>query len=412
MSSTPTFVILGASLAGAKAAETLRTEGFEGRVVLLGEEQVRPYERPPLSKDYLRGEVGWDAAFVHDASFYEKNDIDLRLSTRATSLDTKDRVVGLASGEVIGYDAVLIATGAVPRRLEVPGAELQGVHHLRQLDDSDRIREAIRGAGRVVVVGAGWIGCEVAASARQMGAEVAMVATSQVPLGHAIGPQLGEFYRDVHLDHGVEMHLETSIRALRGDGSVGEVELSDGTTLSADVVVAGLGVTPRVELAESAGLTLDNGVRTTEHLAASAPGVFAAGDVANAWHPVLHRNVRLEHWSSALNQGPVAARNMLGRPTPYVKIPYFYSDQYDISMEYSGLAIEWDRLVFRGDPKNREFIAFWLKDRRLLAGMNVNVWDVADPIATLVASGRQLDADLLTDPDVDLADLAAKGSSK
>jgi 3-phenylpropionate/trans-cinnamate dioxygenase ferredoxin reductase subunit len=153
-------------------------------------------------------------------------------------------------------------------------------------------------------------------------------------------------------------------------------------------------------------------VRTTEHLAASAPGVFAAGDVANAWHPVLHRNVRLEHWSSALNQGPVAARNMLGRPTPYVKIPYFYSDQYDISMEYSGLAIEWDRLVFRGDPKNREFIAFWLKDRRLLAGMNVNVWDVADPIATLVASGRQLDADLLTDPDVDLADLAAKGSSK
>jgi 3-phenylpropionate/trans-cinnamate dioxygenase ferredoxin reductase subunit len=412
LSSTPTFVILGASLAGAKAAETLRTEGFEGRVVLLGEEQVRPYERPPLSKDYLRGEVGRDAAFVHDASFYEKNDIDLRLSTRATSLDTKDRVVGLASGEVIGYDAVLIATGAVPRRLEVPGAELQGVHHLRQLDDSDRIREAIRGAGRVVVVGAGWIGCEVAASARQMGAEVAMVATSQVPLGHAIGPQLGEFYRDVHLDHGVEMHLETSIRALRGDGSVGEVELSDGTTLSADVVVAGLGVTPRVELAESAGLTLDNGVRTTEHLAASAPGVFAAGDVANAWHPVLHRNVRLEHWSSALNQGPVAARNMLGRPTPYVKIPYFYSDQYDISMEYSGLAIEWDRLVFRGDPKNREFIAFWLKDRRLLAGMNVNVWDVADPIATLVASGRQLDADLLTDPDVDLADLAAKGSSK
>jgi 3-phenylpropionate/trans-cinnamate dioxygenase ferredoxin reductase subunit len=412
LSSTPTFVILGASLAGAKAAETLRTEGFEGRVVLLGEEQVRPYERPPLSKDYLRGEVGRDAAFVHDASFYEKNDIDLRLSTRATSLDTKDRVVGLASGEAIGYDAVLIATGAVPRRLEVPGAELQGVHHLRQLDDSDRIREAIRGAGRVVVVGAGWIGCEVAASARQMGAEVAMVATSQVPLGHAIGPQLGEFYRDVHLDHGVEMHLETSIRALRGDGSVGEVELSDGTTLSADVVVAGLGVTPRVELAESAGLTLDNGVRTTKHLAASAPGVFAAGDVANAWHPVLHRNVRLEHWSSALNQGPVAARNMLGRPTPYVKIPYFYSDQYDISMEYSGLAIEWDRLVFRGDPKNREFIAFWLKDRRLLAGMNVNVWDVADPIATLVASGRQLDADLLTDPDVDLADLAAKGSSK
>jgi 3-phenylpropionate/trans-cinnamate dioxygenase ferredoxin reductase subunit len=408
LSSRPTFVIIGASLAGASAAETLRTEGFEGRVVLIGEEDVRPYERPPLSKDYLRGEVGTDAAFVHDASFYEKNEIDLRLSSRVTSLDTRNRVVDLASGESVGYDAVLIATGAVPRPLAIPGANLEGVHYLRQLADSDRIREGIRSAGRVVVIGAGWIGCEVAASARQMGAEVAMVATSRVPLGRALGPELGEFYRDVHLEHGVEMHLGTGVRALRGNGSVGEVVLADGQALAADLVVVGLGVVPRAELADGADLTLDNGVLTSEYLAASAPGVFAAGDVANAWHPTLQRNVRLEHWSSALNQGPVAARNMLGRPTPYVKIPYFYSDQYDIGMEHSGLATEWDRLVFRGDPKSREFIAFWLKDGRLLAGMNVNVWDVAEPIATIVASRQELDADLLTDPDVDLADLVGK----
>jgi 3-phenylpropionate/trans-cinnamate dioxygenase ferredoxin reductase subunit len=408
LSPTQTFVIVGASLAGAKAAETLRTEGFDGRVILIGEEEVRPYERPPLSKDYLRGEVGRDKAFVHDASFYEENDIDLRLSSRVTSLDAKNRSVELASGEGIPYDSVLLATGAAPRPLAAPGADLDGVRYLRRIDDSDGIREAIRSAGRVVVIGAGWIGCEVAASARQMGAEVAMVATSRVPLGRALGPELGEFYRDVHLDNGVEMHLGTGVQALRGNGAVGEVMLADGTTLGADLVVVGLGVAPRVELADAAGLTLDNGVLTSEYLSASAPGVFAAGDVANAWHPIQQQNVRLEHWSSALNQGPVAARNMLGRPAPYDRIPYFYSDQYDVGMEYSGLATEWDRLVFRGDPKTREFIAFWLKEGRLQAGMNVNVWDVADQIATLVASGRRLDADALSDPDVDLADLAAQ----
>src|SRR5205823_5040546 len=234
-------------------------------------------------------------------------------------------------------------------------ANLDGVHYLRQLGDSDRIGEAIRRAGRVVVIGAGWIGCEVAASARQMGADVAMVATSPVPLRHAIGPELGEFYREVHVERGVEMHLGIGVRALRGNGSVSEVVLADGRTLPADLVVAGLGVVPRDELADAAGLTLDNGVLTSEHLAASAPGVFAAGDVANAWHPTLQRHIRLEHWSSALNQGPVAASNMLGRATPYEKIPYFYSDQYDIGMEYSGHATEWDRVVFRGDPGSREF---------------------------------------------------------
>ena len=408
MTSRPTFVIVGASLAGAKAAETLRTEGFEGRVILIGEEDVRPYERPPLSKDYLRGESGRDKVFVHDESFYEDNDIDLRLSSRVTSLDTKDRVVELDSGETIGYDAVLIATGATPRPLAIPGANLDGVHYLRQVGDSDRIREAIRGAGHLVVVGAGWIGCEVAASARQPGADVTMVATSTVPLERVIGQELGGFYRDVHLEHGVEMHLGMGVRALRGNGSVDEVVLADGRTLSADLVVVGLGVVPRVELADAAGLTLDNGVLTSEHLTASTPGVFAAGDVANAWHPTLQQNIRLEHWSSALNQGPVAARNMLGRPTPYTKIPYFYSDQYDIGMEYSGHATEWDQLVFRGDPGSREFIAFWLEEGRLRAGMNVNVWDVTEPIATLVASRRHVDATSLSDPKVDLAELAQK----
>ncbi len=400
------FVIIGASLAGAKAAETLREEGFDGRITLIGEEPVRPYERPPLSKEYLQGKAEADVAFVHDPAYYDKHDIDLRLSTAVHGLEPAGREVVLASGERIGYDAVLLATGARPRRLAVPGADLAGVHYLRTMADAERLRAAITGANRVVVIGAGWIGCEVAASARQLGADVAVVELGWLPLERVLGPELGAFYRDVHADQGVELHFGAGIEALRGGGRVEEVRLADGTALPADVVLAGVGVVPRVELAEAAGLALDNGVVTDECLAASAAGVFAAGDVASAWHPLFARRIRLEHWSSALNQGPAAARNMLGRRTPYERIPYFYSDQYDVGMEYSGYAPGWDQVVFRGDPAGREFIAFWLKDGRVVAGMNVNVWDVADSIAALVAAGGQVDLSRLLDPDVELATLA------
>jgi 3-phenylpropionate/trans-cinnamate dioxygenase ferredoxin reductase component len=400
------FVIIGASLAGAKAAATLREEGFDGRVALIGEEPVRPYERPPLSKEYLQGRAEADVAFVHDPAYYDKHDIDLRLSTPVRGLDPAGREVVLASGERLGYDAVLLATGATPRRLAVPGADVAGVHYLRTMADAERLRAAITAASRVVVIGGGWIGCEVAASTRQLGADVALVELGRLPLQRVLGPELGAFYRDVHADHGVELHFGAGIEALRGAGRVEEVRLADGTVLAADVVVAGVGVTPRVELAEAGGLALDNGVVTDEYLAASAAGVFAAGDVASAWHPVFARRIRLEHWSSALNQGPAAARNMLGRRTPYEQIPYFYSDQYDVGMEYSGYAAGWDQVVFRGDPAGREFIAFWLKDGRVVAGMNVNVWDVADSIAALVAAGGHVDLSRLLDPDVELATLA------
>ena len=400
------FVIIGASLAGAKAAQTLREEGFDGKIVLIGEEPVRPYERPVLSKDFLQGKADADAAFVHDPGYYDQHDIDLRLSTRVSGLEPRHREVVLASGERLGYDAVLLATGAAPRRLPVPGAGLAGVHYLRNLPDAERLRAAITGAARVVVIGAGWIGCEVAASARHLGADVAMVELGRLPLERVLGPELGAFYRDVHADHGVELHFGAGVEAVRGGDRVEQVQLTDGTALAADVVVAGVGVSPRVELAEAAGLALDNGIVTDEYLAASAAGVFAAGDVASAWHPVFARRIRLEHWSSALNQGPAAARNMLGSRTPYQQIPYFYSDQYDVGMEYSGYAPGWDQVVFRGDPAGREFIAFWLKDGRVVAGMNVNVWDVADPIAALVAAGGRVDLSRLLDPDVELAALA------
>jgi 3-phenylpropionate/trans-cinnamate dioxygenase ferredoxin reductase component len=405
MTDARTFIIVGASLAGAKAAQTLRDEGFDGKVILLGDEPVRPYERPPLSKEYLQGKADLDKVFVHDEDYYEKHDIDLRESTHVQALDPSKQEVVLASGEHLAYDALLLTTGAEPRHLTVPGSDLEGVLYLRTVADSDRLQSAIRAAGRVVVIGGGWIGCEVAASARQLGAEVVVVEAADLPLERALGPELGAFYRDVHADHGVEWCLGHGVAELRGSPRADEVRLVDDTVVRGDLIVVGVGVTPRTALAEEAGLKLENGVATDEFLESSVPGVFAAGDLANAWHPLLNARIRLEHWSAALNQGPVAAKNMLGTPTPYEKIPYFFSDQYDVGMEYSGYAVDWDQIVYRGDPGTREFVAFWLKGDRLLAGMAVNIWDMADPIADLVAAQRPVDVSRLRDPDVELANV-------
>jgi 3-phenylpropionate/trans-cinnamate dioxygenase ferredoxin reductase component len=403
MSDEWTFLVVGASLAGARAAQTLREEGFEGRIVLVGDEPVRPYQRPPLSKEYLQGRAGLDKVFVHDEAYYREHDIDLRLSTHVDALDTKTREIVLASGGRLAYDAVLLTTGAEPRQLTVPGSELEGVHSLRTLADSDRLRAAIAAATRVVVIGGGWIGCEVAAAARLAGTEVAVVEAGALPLERALGPELGAFYRDLHADHGVEWHLASGVTEVRGSTRAEEVRLVDGTVLRGDLFVSGVGVAPRTALAAGAGLTVDNGVVTDEFLRTSAPGVFAAGDVASAWHPLLHSRIRLEHWSSALNQGPVAAKNMLGMQLAYERIPYFFSDQYDVGMEYSGHAVDWDQIVYRGDPATRDFVAFWLKADVLLAGMAVNTWDMADPIAALVAGQRPVDVDRLRDPDVELS---------
>jgi 3-phenylpropionate/trans-cinnamate dioxygenase ferredoxin reductase subunit len=405
MSDPRRFVIVGASLAGAKAAETLRKEGFEGSVALVGEEPERPYERPPLSKEYLRGEAGPEKLYVHAEGFYEAQGIDLRLSSSVTSLDVGDQSVSLASGERLGYDSLLLCTGARPRRLALPGAELPGVYYLRDMASSATLREAIKAASRAVIVGAGWIGCEVAASARQLGAEVAIVEVAQLPLQKVLGPEMGQFYRNVHRDHGVEMHFGVAPEAVVGSAAAEGVRLADGRTVPGDIVIVGTGAEPRVELAEQGSLETGNGVLTDEYFETSRPGVFAAGDVANSFHPLFGERVRLEHWSAARNQGPAAARNMLGRHEPYTRVPYFYSDQYDVGMEYSGHAPSWDEVIIRGDVDGREFIAFWVKDGRVAAGMNVNIWDVSGQISDLVASRRPVGTKKLADPDVDLASL-------
>ena len=403
---SPTFVIVGAGMAGGKAVETLREEGFDGRVVLLGAEPERPYERPPLSKDYLRGEAERSSVYLQeDAGWYGEHDVELRTAAHVASLDVAARAVVLADDERIDYDALLLATGAEPRRPPIPGTDLEGVHVLRTLEDSDALRGVLDAGGRLVVVGAGWIGCEVSASARQRGMDVALVEPQSVPLEGVLGPELGAFYRDVHADHGVQLHLRTGVEAIEGDGRAERVRTSDGTVLDCTAVLVAVGVAPRTGLADGV-LDVDNGILVDASLRASADGVFAAGDVANHDHPLFGR-LRVEHWANALEQGPSAARAMLGSDVVYDRVPYFFSDQYDVGMEYAGHSLPGDEVVFRGDPATREFIAFWMRDGRVTAGMNVNVWDVNEHLQELVRSGASVDPDRVRDPDVPLDELAS-----
>jgi 3-phenylpropionate/trans-cinnamate dioxygenase ferredoxin reductase component len=408
MSETQTHVIVGAGLAGAKAAEALREEGFEGRIVLIGEEREQPYERPPLSKDYLRGESPREKAHVHPDGFYADRDIELRTGTIVEAIDVGTREVALAGGERVAYDRLLLTTGAEPRRLPVDGAELDGVHYLRELADADLLAALLgEGSGRMVVIGAGWIGAEVAASARQKGLDVTVVERAEVPLEHVLGPEVGRIYADVHRDHGAELVTGASLDRFEGADRVERVRLEDGRTLDCDFVVVGVGVAPRTRLAEQAGIEVDNGIVVSDRLETNVGGVFAAGDVANAQHPFYGRRLRVEHWANALNQPAAAARAMLDKPGRYERLPYFFSDQYDVGMEYSGYAVDWDEVVFRGDIDGREFIAFWLDSGRVVAGMNVNVWEVTDPIQALIRAGRSVPVERLRDPDVPLEELSA-----
>lgn len=411
MAANPAFVIVGAGLAGAKAAETLRDEGFDGPIALLGEENERPYERPPLSKGYLQGKEERETAFVHPSGWYAEHGVDLRMGTTVTAIDPAAHEVTLSDGDRVGYAKLLLTTGSSPRRLPLPGADLDGVLLLRRFADSDRIKETFESASRVVVIGAGWIGLETAAAARAAGLEVTVLETAELPLLHVLGREAARIFARLHTDHGVELRCGVQVSEITGtDGRVTGVLLADGSRLDTDAVIVGVGITPNTQLAAAAGLEVDNGVRVDAHLRASHPDIHAAGDVANAFHPLLGKHIRVEHWANALNQPRTAAKTMLGQDVTYDRVPYFFTDQYDLGMEYTGYAEPggYDRVVFRGSTETREFIAFWLAEGRVLAGMNVNVWDVTDPIRDLVTSGRAVDADELADPGVPLTDLLAR----
>jgi 3-phenylpropionate/trans-cinnamate dioxygenase ferredoxin reductase subunit len=405
-----TYVIVGASLAGAKAAEALRAEGFDGPVVMLGEETERPYERPPLSKDYLLGKAERDTIYVHPADWYEQHDVDLRLGDAVTAVDPAGHEVRLASGGRVGYARLLLATGSSPRRLPVPGADLDGVLYLRRVGDSDRLKAAFAAGGKVVVIGGGWIGLETAAAARAAGAEVTVLEAAELPLLRVLGPEVAQVFATLHREHGVDLRCGVKVAAVTGrDGRVAGVELSDGSVIPADVVVAGVGITPNVGLAVAAGLAEANGIQVSAALQSTDPDIFAAGDVASAFHPVLARHIRVEHWANALHQPQAAARAMLGQEVSYDRMPYFFTDQYDLGMEYSGYVEpgHYDEVVFRGDPQRREFIAFWLgSGGRVLAGMNVNVWDATEAIQALVRARTPVNTTALSDLATPLAELA------
>lgn len=413
MPGEPAYVIIGASLAGAKAAETLREEGFTGSIVLLGSELELPYERPPLSKGYLLGKADKASIYVHDEHWYPGHHIDLQLGVTASAIDRGAKRVGLASGGSIGYDRLLLAMGAHPRRLDLPGGDLDGVHYLRTAADSEALATALAvppgEETRVVILGAGWIGLEVAAAAREKGCAVTVLEPEPTALHRQLGPELGDYFAGLHRSHGVQFRFgETATELHNGvDGRVTGVRTSGGADLPADVVVVAIGAAPSVALAEAAGLEVANGVLTDAALRTSDPDVFAAGDVASVAHPLLGRRVRVEHWANALNGGPAAARSMLGQEVSYDRVPYYFSDQYDLGMECSGLPEPgyYDQVVYRGERGSAEFIAFWLQGGCVVAGMNVNVWDVTDGIQALIRAGyagQQADPGRLADPLVPL----------
>jgi 3-phenylpropionate/trans-cinnamate dioxygenase ferredoxin reductase subunit len=411
MNAAGAYVIVGASLAGAKAAETLRGEGFDGPLMLIGDENERPYERPPLSKGYLLGSDAREKIYVHPPQWYAEHDVDLRLGTTVTAVDPAAHEVALADGGRVGYAKLLLATGSSPRRLPVPGADLDGVLYLRRVEDSDRIKDAFRSAGRAVVIGAGWIGLETAAAARAAGLEVTVLETAELPLLRVLGREAAQVFADLHRDHGVDLRFGVQVAEITGSGgAAGGVRLADGTHIEAGVVIVGIGIVPNTELAQAAGLEVDNGIRTDERLRTSNPDIYAAGDVANAFHPLLAKHIRVEHWANAIDQPQAAAKAMLGRDVVYEKVPYFFTDQYDLGMEYAGYVEPggYDRVIFRGDVGDREFVAFWVADGRVLAGMNVNIWDITDPIQDLVRSGEPVDASMLADPAVPIESLSKK----
>ncbi|MEV7995466.1 FAD-dependent oxidoreductase [Streptomyces sp. NPDC086077] len=413
-----TFVIVGGGLAGAKAAETLRAEGFSGRVILICDERDHPYERPALSKGYLLGKEERDSVFVHEPAWYAQNDIELHLGQTVDAIDRAAKTVRFGEdGTVVRYDKLLLATGSEPRRLDIPGTDLAGVHHLRRLAHSERLRGVLQSLGRdnghLVIAGAGWIGLEVAAAAREYGAEVTVVEPEPTPLHGVLGPELGALFAELHLDHGVRFRFGVRLTEIVGqDGMVLAARTDDGEEHPAHDVLAAIGAAPRIGLAEAAGLEIADrahggGVVVDERLCTSDPDIYATGDVAAFPHALYDTRIRVEHWANALNGGPAAAKAMLNRPVTYDRVPYFFSDQYDLGMEYSGWAPPgtYDQVVIRGDAGKREFIAFWLAGGRVLAGMNVNVWDVTEPIQNLIRSQTPLDADALADPHVPLDSL-------
>ena len=414
MSNSDPIVIVGGSLTAARAIEAIRESDQETPIVVVGKENRLPYERPPLSKGVMLGNDPEDVAFTHPREWYDDNNVELRLGITADRLDTANRTVTLSDGSELGYGSILIATGSGLRKLDVPGTDLADVFYLRSMTDSEKIRARLVAGSDVVIIGAGWIGLEIAAAARHHGAEVTMIEPQATPLIGVVGEQIGTWFADLHRSHGVTLRLGDGVERLEGeDGKVTTVVTSSGERLPADTVVIGVGIRPNTRLAEDAGLEVDNGIVVDEALRASAEGVYAAGDVANWYNPTLETRLRVEHWANAQDGGYAAGQSIVGKDVHYGPIPFFFSDQYDVGLEYSGYVPRGTdaEVVLRGDPKSNEFMAFWVVPAgggvRVLAGMHVNMWDTMDAVQALVRDRTSVDRARLADPDIALTDVAS-----
>ena len=405
MTDQQTFVIVGANLAGGRAAFALRAEGFAGRILLIGADPEPPYERPPLSKEYLRGDMAKDKLFIAGPEVYDDRRIDLLLGVRATRLDAQEHFVELETGERIPYEKLLLATGGYPRRLDVPGSELGGIYELRTMADSERISAELQPGRRMVTIGAGIIGAEIAASARMKGLHVTMIEALPVPLMRSLGEEMGGVYADIHRDHGVHLHTNEAIERFEGPARVERVVTNTGRSIECDFVVVGIGIVPATELAESGGLEIDNGVVVNEYCETSAPDVYACGDVANLFHPLLGYRLRIEHWSNAQNQAAAAAKSMLGQREPYIDIPWFWSDQYDLNLQYVGHAQRWDEVVLRGDVTGRKFTAFYIEGGQLRAALTINRHRDIRPARELIRQGVAIESAKLRDEEIELKSL-------
>jgi 3-phenylpropionate/trans-cinnamate dioxygenase ferredoxin reductase subunit len=402
----PTFAIVGANLTGGAAVSTLRDEGFDGRIVLIGDEIHPPYERPPLSKGYLRGQESFDDALLRPRDWYEQNDVELALGKTASRIDPVDRVVEVGDDDRIPYDRVLVATGGRNRRLPVPGGDLEGVLYLRTVEDSDAIRSEAQPGRKAAVVGAGFIGCEVAASLRTLGVEVEVVEIFEFPLVRVVGPELGKVYESIHRDHGVRFHFDESVERFEGVGRVEALVTSKGNRIDCDFAVVGVGIRPATEVVEGSGVEVGNGIIVDQFCRTNVDGVYAAGDVANHDHPLFGRRMRVEHWDNALKQGAAAARNMMGTETPFADPHWFWSDQYDINLQYMGFATEWDELVVRGSLEDRSFVGFYVKDGIVDAVVGMNRGREVRRSAGLIQSRQLVDTAVLRDEDVELKKLS------
>jgi 3-phenylpropionate/trans-cinnamate dioxygenase ferredoxin reductase subunit len=405
MTATSTFVIAGGGLAAAKAAEALRANDFDESIVIIGVEDHLPYERPPLSKEFLADKKSLEDFTVHDSAWYRDSDVEFRSRSEITAIDRPTHTVVLADGATVGYDKLLLATGSRSRRPRIPGADAVGVHYLRTYDDAAELKSVLREGSTLAIVGAGWIGLEVAAGARSHGVDVTVVEAARLPLLGALGAEAAQVFADLHREHGVHLHLETNVDEITtASATATGLRLADGTTIPADAVLVAVGAAPNIQIAEQAGLEIgDGGVLVDATLRSSEADIFAVGDIAAAQHPFFGTRIRTEHWANALKQPAIAAENMLGGSAEYDELPYFFTDQYDLGMEYVGHAPDYAQVVFRGDVGKREFIAFWLDaQNRVLAGMNVNVWDVVDEIKALIRSRQPATAAQLTDLQIPL----------